>query len=332
MAKNKKMTQSILVTGGSGYLGGRIVAKLNEQASKYKIFVGTHKKKVHQSNYPSRCKFVSLELLSKKNLNAACRGMQAIIHLAALDEKESLSDPEKAMEINSLGTLRLLQAAKKARVKRFIYFSTAHVYGSPLSGKISEKSIPHPIHPYAISHRAAEDFVLAAHGRKDFIGIVLRLSNAYGAPAQPQIKQWGLLVNDLCRQAVLNRKIKLRSSGLQFRDFIALEDVTEAVGHFLRLPGKRCGDGLFNLGGENPRRIIEMAKLIAKLCDQYLGFEPKILRPMSKKDKHSNPSLDYCIGKLKSTGFRLKGDMNAEIKNTLKLCTQIPIREMKSYP
>jgi len=73
--------------------------------------------------------------------------------------------------------------------------------------------VPRPVHPYAITHHAAEDFVLAAHDEKRLMGYVIRLSNGFGAPAHAGVDRWTLLVNDLCRQAVQTRQLILRSAG-----------------------------------------------------------------------------------------------------------------------
>ena len=308
------------MTGGMGYLGGRIILKLLEE-TQFELRVTTHKVK---RTLPGRLKkdhVIPVDMMSEADLAAACRDIQSIIHLAALNETESGSNPEQALLVNSLGTLKLLRAAEKAGVKKLIYFSTIHVYGTPLTGRITEETLPRPIHPHPITHRTAEDFVLDAHGRKVLSGIVLRLSNAFGAPDYPDLERWTLVVNDLCRQAVTCRKMELHSSGLQRRDFITLEDVARAALHFLHLPAPQFGDGLFNLGGENSMRIIDMAELISSRCRKVLGFTPEIVKPEPKQNEPSE-ELNYCIDKLKATGFRLQGKIDEEIDQTLKFCVR----------
>lgn len=313
------MKQCILITGGFGYLGGRIGKYLATQTNAT-IRLGTRSSS--QSEVPDWLKtgeVVSIDYSSEDSIVAACTDVTTIIHLAALNEIDSLKDAEKALIVNGVGTLKLLKAAELSGVSRFIYFSTAHVYGAPLIGSISEASVPKPVHPYAITHKVAEDFVLAAHAKKTLTGVVLRLSNGFGAPVRADVDRWTLLVNDLCRQAVVNKKLILHSPGLQWRDFITLDDICRAVEHFLYLSEKDIGDGLFNLGGACPLRIIDMAERIAERCNTILGFKPPIQRPMPTI-KDSVPSLDYSIIKLQSTGFMLRGEINNEIDATLRLC------------
>lgn len=314
------MTTSVLITGGSGYVGGRIVRRL---ASREDILIRIGCRQREEVLHPKLAcgSLVPLDMMSSVSLASACSGIDTIIHLAALNEIDSESDPEQALMVNGLGTLKLLRAAEQAGVRRFIYFSTAHVYGAPLEGVITERSLPRPVHPYAITHHIAEDFVLAAHDRNVLTGIVVRLSNGFGAPVDPSVNRWTLLVNDLCRQAVISRILTLRSSGLQRRDFIALEDVARAVEHFIFLTPSLCSDGLFNLGGESSFKVIEIAERVAARCQVLFGYIPEVRRPQPLPDENC-ADLDFNIEKLKSSGFYLSGNMDEEIDATLLLCKE----------
>jgi UDP-glucose 4-epimerase len=224
------------------------------------------------------------------------------------------------MKINGLGTLRLLDVAVTAGVKRFIYFSTAHVYGAPLRGCIDESLIPRPIHPYAISHKVAEDFVLAAHDLKRIEGVVIRLSNGFGAPMTPDINRWTLLVNDLCRQAATLGKVTLNSAGTQLRDFIPLDDVERAVVHLLSMDSQLLGDGLFNLGSSKSLSILEMTQRVLERWRALTGHEITVSRP-SAVDVEPAP-LNYISEKLFATGFVPRAQIDQEIDDTLNLCVK----------
>jgi len=313
------MTKSILITGGLGYVGGRVAEWLSKN-SDYNIVVTS--RTPESADLPvwlSKDQCIRLDILKEDELLNACKNIDIIIHLAAVNEIESANNPKRALLINSLGTLKLLNSAKMAEVKRFIYFSTAHIYRSPLKGAISETTIPRPVHPYAISHRTAEDFVLAMNFQKEMQGIVLRLSNSIGTPINDKVNRWSLVGNDLCRQAVTRHKIDLKTSGKQKRDFIPLSDVARAVDHFIKLPDVSIHDGIFNLGGENSLSIHELALKIQKRCELSFGFSPSIVKPKSIKGERSK-LLHYSIEKLKSTGFFLEGNLDQEIDDTLMFC------------
>ena len=311
------MTDTVVVTGGFGYLGGRIANRIQKDTD-WQVRL-TDLAPHSPPDWLPQAQTEVLDVLDPKTFTASLKGVRAIVHLAAINEVECASDPEKALAVNTLGTLKLVRAAIDSGVERFIYFSTAHIYGAPLTGEISELRLPRPVHPYAITHHGAEEYVLAAHDQGRMTGIVVRLSNGFGAPTHTEVDRWMLLVNDLCRQAVQTKQLTLRSSGLPLRDFITVHDVGRGVCHLLNLPRHRCGDGVFNLGGECPMSVIDMARQVADRCKAVLGFEPPIVRPEPAPGE-SVPSLHYSMDKLKQTGFALQGSIDMEIDATLKLC------------
>lgn len=308
--------QRVLITGGFGYLGGRIATRVARDGWQVRLA----SRQLHgPPAWLPQAETVLLDVLQPNTLDAALSGVQAIVHLAALNEIESSANPKAALLVNTLGSLHLLEAAIRVGIEKFIFFSTAHIYGAPLVGHITECSLPRPVQPYAITHRAAEDFILSAHDKLKIAGIVVRLSNGFGVPMHPAVDRWTLLVNDLCLQAVQNKKLTLRSSGLEQRDFIALHDVGRAVSHFLDLPRLDCEDGLFNLGGECAMTVWEMAQRIAQCCCETLGYLPEIIRPEPKFQEKA-VALHYDISKLKQTGFLINGNMDGEIMRTLEMC------------
>ena len=313
------MIDTVLITGGFGYLGGRIAVELSRDP-KIPVTVGSRNAQSKPDWLP-QAETVATDVLEPKTLSKAVEGVQVVVHLAAMNASECADDPGKAVLVNTLGTLNVLRTSIDAGVERFIYFSTAHVYGVPLVGHITEATLPRPIHPYAITHCAAESFVLAAHNQKKITGIVLRLSNGFGAPTHPDVDCWTLLVNDLCRQAVLTRKMVLRSSGLQERDFIPLMDIGRAVRHLIALPRDDCADGLFNLGSNSSLSVWEMAQRVAQRCQVKLGFLPDITRPEPLVNQHLE-TFHYDCEKLLKTGYHLECAIEDAIDETLLFCSK----------
>jgi UDP-glucose 4-epimerase len=130
-----------------------------------------------------------------------------------------------------------------------------------------------------------------------------------------------LLVNDLCRQAVNQHSLTLRSAGLQRRDFITLQDVGRVFSHAIDLTKEQVGDGIFNVGGAWAPRVFDIVELIQARCSAVLGFVPNINRP-DPVDGEVALDLDFRIDKLLATGFKLSGSTAAEIDATLLLCRQ----------
>lgn len=310
------MTYSILLTGGMGYVGGRLAYALIGEG--YKVYCGTRRVGEISPSWLPEMKMVCVDWQSSDSLKNACANIDCVIHLAAMNEIDSLKDPIAALQANGAVTLGLLNAAIEMGVNRFIYFSTAHVYGAPLKGFISEATITRPIHPYAVTHKVAEDFVLSARDQGLIDGVVVRLSNCFGVPATPKIDRWTLLVNDLCRQAAISGELSLNSSGEQLRDFITLQDACGAITHMLRLKGEELHDGLFNLGSGKSSSILEMAQRIAMRWYLITGNKIQIKRPISTEVIRSE--LNYSCAKLVSTGFVHQFQVDDEIDKTLMLC------------
>ena len=311
------MSPRILITGGYGYVGGRVAQAL--VASGATVQLGTRREYIAPPEWLPQATAVKMDWRSTATLQSACVGVDAVVHLAAMNEVDAARDVQGALEVNGMWSLRLLEASQAAGVRRFVYLSTAHISGAPLGGEIDEQCVPRPNHPYAMTHKVAEDFVLAAHDSHRIEGVVLRLSNGFGAPAHAGVDRWTLLVNDLCRQAVTSRALILQSPGLQWRDFVTLEDAALAVRHVLGMSQDKIGDGLFNLGGDAPLRVIDMAGLIAARCQAVLGFTPAIKRPEPKLGE-APAELAFSSEKLKCTGWVPARRHAVEIDATLRLC------------
>jgi UDP-glucose 4-epimerase len=310
----------VLVTGARGYLGGRLAQWLSRQG-RVRLRLASRAAAAAPPGLDQTETIALGDYAAAARLDEACRDADVVVHLAAPNEVEAERDPAGALLGTAVPTLRLLEAAARAGATRFIYLSTAHVYGAPLEGEIEERRLPRPVHPYAIAHRAAEDFVLAAGAKTALRGLVLRLSNAVGAPLDASVNRWTLLANDLCRQAVTTGRLVLRSSGLQQRDFVPMADACAAIAHFLSPAVAPAGDAIFNIGSGHGLRVIDLAERIASRHQALFGRTPEIVRPTPARGE-SAPPLHYRVDRLLATGFRPAARLDDELDDTLRLCAQ----------
>lgn len=314
--------KGILITGGLGYIGGRIADYLRKKRPNLEIFLTTRNENKNLPQWTKGFIILQMDLLDEKSIYRCLKdsNVDIIIHLAALNEIDSVRDPELALEVNTKGTYNLLEAAHKKEIERFIYFSTFHVYGKISDLIITEKTSTKPFHPYAITHRAAEDFVMYFNHYHDMKTLIFRLSNGYGYPMDKDVNRWMLVFNDLCKQAVTSGRIILKSSGKQCRDFISLHDVARAVYHFLFVIPNNWGDGLYNMGGNYNMSILEVTQ---KISDVYRSkYKKEIIEIKAKPDTSSSmmpKPVKYSTEKLARTGFALEGDMVFEIEKTMNL-------------
>jgi UDP-glucose 4-epimerase len=299
----------ILITGGSGYLGGRIATHLEQLG--YQVRVGKSVKS-NSNGFP-------VDFTDDHSINSACDGISSIIHLAAMNAQSCNDNPEKALLINSLGTLKLLKAAKKNKISKFLYFSTAHIYGSPLIGEINEESLPRPLHPYSITHRVAEDYVMEEACQHGLSASVFRLTNAIGSPVTPQANCWMLVANDLCRQAVINNSIKVHSNKFLQRDFIPISSICSTVNSFLN---SNVLDGeIVNLSSGVAITLQSLAVLIADRSELVLGFRPHI-DFLNNSIETDTKRLIISNSKLSDLGFKIDNNLSDEIDQLLLNCNK----------
>ena len=306
----------ILITGGFGFVGGRLAVHL--AGAGHQIILGS-RNAVNPPVWLPQADVAQIKWDDDLALESSCNGIGVVIQAAGMNAQDCNADPVAALSINGVATARLVAAASRAGVKKFIYLSTAHVYASPLVGSITEETCPRNLHPYATSHLAGEHAVLSASHRGEIEGIVLRLSNTFGAPMHKQVNCWMLLVNDLCKQAVQSHKLVLQTSGLQQRDFIGLTDVCRVVKYFA-VDNSAMQSGIFNVGAGGARSVHTMAQLVQKRCAYVLGFEPLLQRVNGGLHEHPQV-LTYKSDNLAVLGINLTSlDNTAEIDNLLRFC------------
>ncbi|MGE4070536.1 MAG: NAD-dependent epimerase/dehydratase family protein [Lysobacterales bacterium] len=307
----------VVIPGGTGYLGGRIAESLAQAG--YDVAVGSRA----ASNWPGPGRNIIVHTVnwhSPVELDRMVRGAEAVVMLAAANEIDAASDPVSAAENTATQCLAWLQAAARQQVPRFIYFSTIHVYGANDGTLIHEHRELKPQHPYASTHAAAEIYVQAAHRHGDLDATIFRLSNAFGAPVDPAVNRWTLLLNDLARQAVTTGRLQLKTDGLQARDFVGIGAVCEAVRLCLsRMPGD-SGPGVYNLGSGESRTVLEMAQTLASRASAILGQELQVERPAPKDDRSEELPYLLSVDNLAHAGMLTATDRNAEIDQLIAFC------------
>jgi len=309
----------ILITGAGGFIGGRLVEYF-QQSGHHVIFTARNLK--DSPKWLQIAKAIEIDWEDKKSLELSCRGANVVIHAAGMNSQDCFSDPEAALAFNGLATSRLVSAAARSSVEKFIYLSTAHVYRNPLVGRIVEKTEAQNQHPYATSHFLGEQAVLDLGMPSEMKGLVLRLSNVFGVPMHTKVNCWMLLVNDLCRQAVQKQRMVLETGGLSQRDFISMTDVCKTI-EYLALKNFPSSYGeIINVGSGVSQSVMDMARLIQWRCKKVLNFEP--LLEISKGNIESEyADLDYRVDKLNSLGmaFNKLNNKVSEIDRILIFCS-----------
>lgn len=315
----------VLITGGSGYLGGRLCEFLDSQGC-YQLLSGSRRVAETAGSESGRsCQAVLTDFSDAQQLQQLCQNLDAIVHLAGMNAGDCSRADEAMLAQDVKATQTLLDAAIQQGVRRFIYLSSAHVYGN-MSGLINEDTPTLNTHPYALNHLSKENLVREATQKGVIEGVVVRLSNAFGPPQNVHANCWMLLVNDLCRQGVVNRRLVLKSSGEQKRDFVSITQVCSILEYLLTLPKASLNSDLFNVGGQNAMTVFDMASLISHRFTEAAGFQPTIERPQPEKHELSQ-TLDFSIHRLLGNGYTTppENGVNHELDALIQFC----LREFK---
>ena len=307
----------ILIVGGFGFVGGRLVEHLFARG--HQIVVASRMLKIPNSNFHD-VEVKKIEWNNDNSLLQICKGIDVVIHAAGMNAQECLEDPEGAFNMNGDGTRRLAKAACKAGVKKFIYLSTAHVYSSPLAGSITEKTETLNLHPYATSHLAGENALIEIGTSTRMWTIIMRLSNAFGAPSHLKANCWMLLVNDLCRQATETKKLTVKSDGSQLRDFISMQEVCRVTEKIILASEKFRSLQIFNLGSGISKSIREIAMIVQARSVKVLGYKPE-LNFLKQVSRETSLPLYYATENLSKLWSEVRDESReSEIDNLLNFC------------
>lgn len=306
----------VLITGGFGFIGSRLGQLLIQNG--YEVLLGS--RKLHNTpDWLPQAEVVQTDWNNKESLSKICRGVDVVVHASGMNAQESVDDPEKALVVNGRFIEILIESAILKGVKKIIYLSTAHVYAAPLVGTINEHSPTTNSHPYATSHLAGERAVLEASNNGKIDGVVARLSNTFGTPAHIQVNCWMLLVNELCRQVITKKKLLLKSSGIQMRDFVSMIDVCRAIEYLIVTDVDTKEENIVNIGSGKSCTVYEMALQIQACCNDLWGFTPAIDRQqITEKKKFA--ALNYQMNYLNQKNYEFIDNFEKELKQLLHFC------------
>lgn len=235
---------SYIVTGGAGFIGAALAARL--LATGYEVVIIDNLSTGFRSNVPAGAIFIEGDCQDATLYDALPqRAYAAIFHIAGQSSGEiSFDDPVYDLQTNTLSTLLLLQFAKRVGCRRVVYASTMSVYGDQLDAPVAEDAPTTPKSFYGVGKLASEHY-LRIYRLYGIESAALRLFNVYG-PGQNMDNLSQGMVSIYLAQALKNRYIHVKGSADRFRDFIYIDDVVEAFLCFETHPLGECH--IFNIG------------------------------------------------------------------------------------
>ncbi len=272
--------KKILITGGAGFIGSHVVRRFVNKYPEYQIYnldaltyAGNLENIKDIENKPNY-NFIKGDIVDEVFINElfSIHNFEGILHLAAESHVDrSIEDPLAFVKTNVIGTMNLLNAAKKQWKdnfdgKRFYHISTDEVYGSlGNEGLFTETTAYNPNSPYSASKASSDHFVRAYGETYGLPYVLTNCSNNYGSYHFPE-KLIPLFINNI----INNKPLPVYGDGNYTRDWLFVEDHAIAIDLVFH-EGKN--HETYNIGGFNEWKNIDLVKLLCQIMDEKLGRE-----------------------------------------------------------
>jgi UDP-glucose 4-epimerase len=304
--------ERVLVTGGAGFIGSHLVEALLEAG--YRVRVVDNLATGHRANLAhleGRFEWLEGDLRDFAAAEAAAAGMDHVIHQAAIPSvPRSVRDPLESHESGPTATLHMLEAARRAGARRFLFAASSSAYGDAAELPKHEGLPADPLSPYAAGKLAGEHYVRVYARTMGLDGVALRYFNVFG-PRQDPSSPYSGVISLFARALAEGRTPVIYGDGRQSRDFTYVANVVHANLLALRAPGPLGGAAL-NVG---TGRRVTLLELVAQL-NAALGtdLEPRFEPARAGDVRDSQASLEAIRGAL---GYEPAVDFEEGLRRTV---------------
>jgi len=268
------MTQNyvrVLVTGGAGFIGSHIVDELIKEGFDVTVIdnldTGRLNNLAHHQN-KKKFHFVEGDIRDFDLVKETIKDIDAVFHEAALASvTRSVKNPILTNDINVGGTLNLLKASSDLGVKRFVFASSAAIYGDAKSPLKKENAVLKPTSPYGVSKLAAENYVRVFHTVYGLETVCLRCFNVYGPRQNVDIHgAYGGAVSIFINRILRGLSPIIYGDGKQTRDFVYVKDVVQA--NMLALKNKNAVGEVFNIASGQKISVNQVAEALKDIMNK----------------------------------------------------------------
>lgn len=303
----------VLVTGGAGFIGSNIVDALLTDGG-YRVRVLDNFATGRRENLDhcrSSVELVEGDMRDLETVEAAVEGVDCVLHQAALPSvPRSVKAPNTTNDVNVGGTLKLLTAAHKTGVKRFIFASSSSVYGDSDLLPKHEGMTPNPMSPYAVSKLAGEHYLRVFANLYGMETISLRYFNVFG-PRQDPTSQYSGVIAKFITAALEGSPFVVYGDGQQARDFTFIDNVVQA--NVRALKAESLAGQAINVACGGSISLLEMIECLKDItgCSSPVEFMP----PRAGDVKYSQAAIDDAATIL---GYRPSVDFAAGLGRTVE--------------
>ena len=279
-----------VITGGAGFIGSHIAEHLSKEGHQVTILDSLRTGFEHNLN-GLNVDFVKGDIRDENLVNELVSGASGIFHLAALvSVPESLLKIKECIEINTIGTINILEAAKNNEGCKVVLSTSAANYGNnPVLPKV-ETMFPEPMTPYAITKLDGEYYLKMYLDQYQVSTASLRYFNVFGPRQNPE-SAYAAAVPIFINKALQNEPITIYGDGLQTRDFIYVKDVVKA-----NILASQKGNETYNVALGHSTSVLELAEKIIKITNSKSQIKFLEERPGDIKHSKANPEKFNQLG------------------------------------
>lgn len=290
-----------LVTGGAGFIGSNIVKELLQKKQKVRVLdnfaTGKRENLFEFKNNPD-FELIEGDLRSFHVVRTAVKNMNYILHQGALPSvPRSIHDPLTTNDVNILGTLNILEAAKEFGVKRVVYASSSSIYGDNEILPKTEDMPINPLSPYALSKYTGERYCQIFTKIYDLETVCLRYFNVFG-PNQDPTSQYSAVIPKFIRLMSQGKRPIIYGDGTQSRDFTYVSNIVAA--NLLACTAEGMGGELFNIACGQSYTVLQLVDALNRILGT--AIEPLFEEERPGDVKHSLADISRAKEKL---GFQV---------------------------
>ena len=302
----------VLVTGGAGAIGGNLCRRLLKENCK-KVIILDNLSSGYEENIPKSRKIVFMHgsILDDSKLKEAFKnGIDIVFHLAAnFANQSSVEYPERDLNVNGIGTLKVLDYAKKNGARKFIFASSSSVYGNTEGSVTEHKRKFRPDTPYALTKLLGEGYVRFYNRYHNLDTVILRYFNCFGPGERPG--KFRNVIPNFIYLALNKRPLTITGTGDETRDYNFVDNAIE--GTILAAKSNTSNGKIYNIGSGSEVKIIDIAKIINKLTG---NFSPIVFKKRRKWDRIARRLADISKVK-KELGYKPKHNLESQIALTV---------------
>jgi UDP-glucose 4-epimerase len=258
--------RTVLVTGGAGFIGSHLAEALCARGKRVRVLdnLSTGSRN-NLRNIDQQIEFIDGDITNPQQAAAAVSGVDCVFHQAALASvPRSVEHPLDTHAACVTGTLNLLDAARRARVRRFVYAASSSAYGDLPSSPKRESDLPAPISPYGAAKLAGELYCRAFAATYGLETVAIRYFNVFG-PRQDPNSQYSAVIPRFITALLAGQRPVVYGDGGQSRDFTYIDNVVHGNLLAAEAPAEKVSGRTFNVANGRSTSLLELLKSLNEL-------------------------------------------------------------------